>query len=1380
SGYASSQKYQDTLLGRLNSVNNHSVQFTNGFTINVPAANDVLITNDRNKYAQKAGLATAFDQGVNYALTQQGYADAEAGKWTGVRGDGTTTSYDFYDNGSTDLHTSKNPYDLAYIGAKDAINAQYDGSNNYLKNNLPKAITSSQYGSAYVTGYNDVVSNINQGVAYVTNSNQFIAVMTNGKASYSSGGSTPGNVTTVKLAADVDFTGAPFVGESNNIYTGNNGPFTVDGQFHMLDMHGVSYKITNASQINLQNFQALYGYNFYGPFAPVNSSQTLHYKNLNYIGSQLLSATSNDTYFAGNVNVLVPQDLVTPTYYSPFTGSNGVAVEGGGNQENLEINNFILEPNANYFGTVARSIGATIINANGNVTLGQGSKMTLIPRGQNNGNSTFDGGDWGIYFSGGGQLNVNKDATLNIIPSYSQYGGSNFAGGGISTAAPTTINVNGGAINYIVDSMQPNIYNQVLDFKSRTVVNVLNGGLIQIKLTNNPGQAPSYNGIINFAAGGGMNVGNRGNLIVETDSTGQKMTPFFGTLNINNVGASHVVLAKNPNTGSFSNNAISAYTVSVDNKLFYYFNLPSGSTNYTGIDSTGKSVSGKITDPNRLEIGDVPSVSFVGPISKTINSDGTGTVTAYAKVAKYDPSNGPIYVGVYTGFSSSVVTVPNRMLNNPSSGSTITNGNAPADPNSYSDTKALPSNYQDGQVVPITFTIPKSLVNNPFTGIRLTYGISTVTQTTDGKTYTNVTEGYNKGSNGKVQYDSNGTMQTDQGSVAQMNQGIVDGINDSINGNGNAKAAQSFNVQTSPDYLGGYDSAVAGYKAFDSSNPDADYTQLDSYNNSSNPAAFIRGYQEASYRAGLNDSRNQKDFSKYTNASYQQGATDYIFTLSGQNKKTSFDPKKDLNLDGFPAIGIQIGLADKNAIEAFKKDEKAGTSFTIGSFNGDGWNSIKNDPNAAAAYLSAVIGFNNAINMPDSTADNPDANSNRPETNGFLIGKSLVNGAKSKTLPPLQPSSDIPIPPAGIAGYYSAQAGFAAVHAAVDAVSGKDVTKIKESQYSDPSQLSGTTQKNPDGSNIDQMVYKQAKYGAYQALLGKPETGLNQLQLAGYVNTIGPIASANGISDFKNGLPQAYAQNDNSIRATAYRNAYNQAQSAFTKGQQDGLAAVLANANVSHTASDSAANQSGEASSYKIGYQAAVDGYKDGSTGTNPSTTNKDNSQPASYNSGYQYGMNEGRRTAGANDYVAKSINSSMQTSDAKYADGIAAATQGFNDAYNQAQVIQNPTTTSTDHSYVIGFNAGLQKYAADVQAQKDAQGYIDGANAFINNKQLTVPSGQTAAYQNNYSTGFQSAQVGLALALNNLGSSNQDLDIEDYGNYTADVSGATAIGYYA
>ncbi|WP_225426069.1 hypothetical protein, partial [Apilactobacillus kunkeei] len=90
-------------------------------------------------------------------------------------------------------------------------------------------------------------------------------------------------------------------------------------------------------------------------------------------------------------------------YYSPFTGSNGVAVEGGGNQENLEINNFILEPNANYFGTVARSVGATIINANGNVTLGQGSKMTLIPRGQNNGNSTFDGGDWGIYFSGGGQ-----------------------------------------------------------------------------------------------------------------------------------------------------------------------------------------------------------------------------------------------------------------------------------------------------------------------------------------------------------------------------------------------------------------------------------------------------------------------------------------------------------------------------------------------------------------------------------------------------------------------------------------------------------------------------------------------------------------------------------------------------------------------------------------------------------------------------------------------------------------------------------------------------------------------------------------------------------------------------------------------------------------
>ncbi|WKN29439.1 hypothetical protein MUB42_03295 [Apilactobacillus kunkeei] len=1378
SGYASAQKYQDTLLSKLNTANNHSVQFTNGFSIDVPAANDVLITNDRNKYAQKAGLATAFDQGVNYALTQQGYADAEAGKWTGVSGNGTSTSYDFYDNGNTDLHNSQNPYDLAYIGAKDAIRAQYDSSNNYLKNNLPKAITTSQYGSAYVTGFNDVVSNINKGVAYVTNSNQFDAVMTNGQANYSSSGSTPGNITTVKLAADVDFTGAPF-SENNNTYTGNSGPFTVDGQFHMLDMHGVSYKITNASQINLQNFQALYGYNYYGPFAPANSSQTLHYKNLNYIGSQLLSATSNDTYFAGNVNVLIPQDTSNPTYYSPFTPSWGINVEGGGNQENLEINNFILEPNSNYFGTVGRSIGATLINANGNVTLGQGSKMTLIPRGQSNGQSVYDGGDWGIYFSGGGQLNVNKDATLNIIPSYSQSGGSNYAGGGIATAGSTTINVNGGAINYIVDGMQPDVYNQVFDFKANTNVNVLNGGLIQIKLTNNPGQAPSYGGIINFASGGSMNVGNRGNLIVTSDNTGQRMIPFFGNLNINNVGASHVVLAKNSNTGSFSNNSISAYTVSVDNKLFYYFNLPSGSTNYTGIDSTGKAVSGTISDPNRLEIGDVPSVSFVGPITKNINSDDTATVTAYAKVSKYDPSNGPIYVGVYTGTDRSIVNQSTKLITNPTTNKSISNGNAPADPNTYSDSKTLPTSYKDGQIVPITFTIPKSLADNSFTGMRLTYGISSVVQTTDGSNYSNTTEGYNKGSNGKVRLDNNGTMQTDQGNVAQTNNGITDGMNDSINGNGNAKAARTFNVQTSADYLSGYDSAVAGYKAFDASNPDADYTKLDSFNTSSNPTAFIKGYQEASYRAGVNDARLRKPYYKYSNPDYNNGVKDYFNSANGAKGYTSFDPTKNLNNDGMPAIGIKIGIADKKGFEAFIADEKSGSSFTIGNLNGSKWQTIKDDSDAVNAYLSAVTGFNNAITMTDSTSANPDVNSNNLENTGFMIGKSLVNGAKSKVLPTTM-SPTIPALSAGVQGYYSAQAGFNAVQAAVDSVDGKDVKNIAESSYTDPSQLSGTTQKNPNGTNVDLMVYKQAKFGAYQALLGKSDSGLNQLQLAGYTKAIGPIASANAIRDFQKGLPQAYAQTDTTVRATTYRNAYLNAQSAFTKGQQDGLAAVLGNANVSHTASDSAANQSSEPSSYKLGYQAAVDGYKDGSAGTNPTSTNKDNNQPAVYTSGYQFGMNEGRRTAGANDFVNHLVNTSVQTSDAKYTDGISAATKGYNYAYDLAQVTANPTTDSSDHSYVIGFNAAIRQYAANVQAQKDTQGYIDGAKAFANNQKLNVPANQTTAYQNNYSAGFNAASAGLRTALNNLNSSNKDLGIEDAGNYTADNAGATAIGYYA
>lgn len=531
-------KYSTTMDSRINNANNLSVKSNSANqAISIPSSSTSDIANERKLYtdAGAVGLEKAFNQAVNYVLTQQGMADAESGKWQGVYPGSNGKTKDYYLN-STKNDTS-NLYDQAYRGARDAMN-RYFTNNSYNGNNsVPKVNTGVQ---AYNQGFNDVVNQAANGTVYVQNGNQWSSIMTASTNTGGVNGNTAGNITTVRLANDVDLSGATN-GENNGTITTQFSSITIDGQNHMMDFHGSNYTVNsrnNNLDVYLQNFQGLYGANFYGPFR-AQSGAAFHFANINYVGPQLLSSTSNDTYFSGNVNVLVPTS--STNYNSPF--QSNVPIEGGGNQENLEVNNFILEPNSHYFGNTSYAVGGTNIAVSGNVTLGENSKMTLIPRGQN-GNSNYNSGNYGIVMNNNGaQLNINKNATLNIIAGQ----GQGILGGGVGSGNAITINVNGGTLNFEGSNGDSGGYNQPINLQNSGIkVSVINGGVLQALMDKVPGRVNgggTYYGLITNTAGS-FNVGSRGNLKVGFTNSKGNFVPYYGSVNINSVGNNHAIFIK--------------------------------------------------------------------------------------------------------------------------------------------------------------------------------------------------------------------------------------------------------------------------------------------------------------------------------------------------------------------------------------------------------------------------------------------------------------------------------------------------------------------------------------------------------------------------------------------------------------------------------------------------------------------------------------------------------------------------------------------------------------------------------------------------------------------------------------------------------------------
>lgn len=1323
-------RYETTMDAKLNSSNNTSVKnVTAGQAINVPTSNTDAIVQEKSKFNGVAGLTAAYSQGVTYALTQQGLTDAETGKWQGVSTGSNGTTTDFYLSGTK--NNASSDYDQAYRGARAAMNAFFNNNSFVGTNQVAQSSTSN---AAYDAGFNDVVNQAAQGTVFVQNGQQWSSVIAGNTNTGTVGGNIAqdanGNsIKTIKLANDIDLSGATN-GENDGTVNTNQASLTIDGQNHMMDYHGNNYTINRSTSGNLdlyvQNFQTIYGANYFGPYR-AESGAAIHFSNLNYVGPQLLSSNSNDAYFSGNVNVVVPVNT-SATYTSPF--QSNVTIEGNGNQENLEVNNFILQPNAHYFGNTSPAKGGSNVVVQGNMTLGENSKMTLIARGGNGTAATNeDSSAFAVDLKNAGkaQLNINKNATLNVIPLQLGQGQTQGMFGGAVYANSATVNINGGTLNYEAYNGQSGYYNEPVDLKgSGTTVNITNGGILQVLMDSIPdtttgvnalnGHQSSYYGLITNPDGGTVNVASRGNLNVQainSDSTFN--TPYYGPITINSVGANHVTFGKPSATPQFqtvsgtntttNNGQISASTVGIkyDNKLLYLYNflLQSGSKNFTGTDLNGKQVNGTISG-NKLEILDIPAVQFVGPISKssTTNSDGSTTVTAYARISNFSQiedlkqqqglSSVPLYVGIASGATPTNGTVTYNSLTQVP-GNNVPDNVSKADKSTYTEAITIPDDYNGG-LIPISYDIPKGQ-DTTNVGIKLRYVINGVdsllvpssSNPKDGSSYTTNIESFNTDQNGNlVQGTSTNVV---GGNTNTISQGQQDALTDMANGNSNAKNAQSFQTQTNSDYSAAYNNVQAGYQAYQA-NPNQDITKSDAYKNSDNPTALQQGFDQAAYLAGMNDAQQNK--SNSTNPQYLAGQQAYqdAYNKAVKDIAAGKNPadviaqaKKDAKNNPLTNNDAVLAQIDNwQGVGNFIKDEQAGTISTTS----DAYKALT--PGQQAAYNDAKTGYENALKVGPNQA-NPDNNANKSESSVFDYAQSIINGGNSATKPTQTT--------ANMTNLDAAQNAYDLTQTAIsDAREGKDSSK----------------------SVNDVTAYNNLKSGAEAALKNASTDGLNQMQLVGYdaVKQAGPRA-------------------------------YNAGVSQLTSGQKA--------ADTSSQGSQDLKNQ------LTAGFKDAQTGYNAAMNGETAAPKNTDGSDNKGMDAGYNYGKSLIDGASAATRPTVATGNDDLATEQKAYDDAQKAKAQAKADLANN---VQNPTADPKGNNannadvYTAAYNAALKANSGD-NAGKNAhdagvadndgvgkavynqmQDSAQGAKDFVDGKANQQPNNPayTAAY-NDAKKGF-------------------------------------------
>ncbi|WP_054658728.1 pectate lyase-like adhesive domain-containing protein [Apilactobacillus ozensis] len=674
----------------------------------------------------------------------------------------------------------------------------------------------SQY---YQVAYDETFKQIQSGTAFVGNETEFNSAISNGRKS-------------VKLINDVNI-------KSDNTFNISN--LDIDGQNHIIDMNNINDKFSgNNPNLTVQNFRTIYAQNYYGAFS-INGSGTINYKNVNYIGSQMLSAGLNDVYFDGNINA-----INVKSYTSPF--NNNVATNGD-NQQILDVKDFTLMPNAHFFGATAKTNGGDNIELSGNMILSQNSSMNLVARGNSGENAPA--GDYAVYLkNGSSNLTLQKGAQLNIIPTTSDNDTNNNANAIYNLGS---IYNNGGQINIEANGNSQNnnrlIYNQK-DIK------VTNNGSINVHLANLGNN--TSDGII-YNDGGTIYIVDQGNMSISADGSG-KVNLIKGNLNINNPGSQgvHLDLSQNGRTDStfHDNNSIVAYSTKVDfngnteNGPLYKFKYDGSNVNYVKVDGINNTATPS-TSIKSISFNGVPSVSM-NNVSIDNDSNGKPILNGYVVINNYDGKDKTIYVQFASGSGNDYNQL--TPLNSNTIGDKPTN-----DAQVYNLVIQIPNNYKSGDLIPIKDSSIPSLnnANDKSTGVLMRYGFTGSTYVYNNSDSTNpiyTRQVENIGLNNQLSADSTNDsnakpyIDTQTGSYNDFRNGFNDGVADANNQNDDALTNRNAPV-TDVDYHNAYDSAKAGYLAY-IDNPIAKTDNIpdsvkEAGSSASHPKSYVNGYIKA-------------------------------------------------------------------------------------------------------------------------------------------------------------------------------------------------------------------------------------------------------------------------------------------------------------------------------------------------------------------------------------------------------------------------------------------------------------------------------------------------------------------------------------------------------
>ncbi|GLB47464.1 hypothetical protein WR164_14430 [Philodulcilactobacillus myokoensis] len=1290
-------------------------------------------TSQESSNDDRVDHSQAYNEGVARFLARQGTQDAETGRWNGADKNGSYSAY-------TPDSSSTNAYDQAYSGAQAAINQQFNSDNTFsnYKNGIfnPSEITTPS--ANYDFGFQDVKTKVNNGTAFVSNAQQ----ITNALSGVSKSVDNPtltgsitsdGSINHIRLLTDINYSGVSSIGESQFHIYYNNGSsafMNLDGQNHSTDFHGISYYVNQPSNGNItfgmSNFNAAYGYNFYGPFKIESGTATVNYSNVTYVGSQLMSSA----YVKANVNVygnlnafsvgnytspfqtFVPTESYNSTDYT--NGKLGNNNHYGSNQQNFEANNLELHPGSNYYGSTT---GGNTVELTGNLTLDSGSNMTVAPL--NGSSSEHTSQATGLYLSGSSsKVNIESGSHLTINPQ---------AGYNRNAAQPFDITQSSGSIVVDGGTLTVNINGQPKTYSDdEGTIKVDNNGHFDI----NAKKLGNYsNAILNV--GGTLNITNRGNFSIVTDGSGSNNLTLLnnsskaGSFNIDNPGNNVTLQIQNNGNGKLFANQINAYSVrygvSNDGRSNVTFSDPSyevdvpksGNIKYYNTSNHSYSYDTN-TDTSQLKyltFKATPNAYLDGPISVQTGSSNTYSVNGNLRLDNL-PSNDPTMKGTGNQKVYIDVNVDGSQLTNPSNvkltvydptgkdviatdnnGQPINLTNTPND----SDSKSFNTshNYTGSINIP-------NINNNDI--IHFSYQLNSKPQNN-----VSVTSHY-------FVMDQKQTLSEPSGGGTQLDNDLEnplkgeDPISSTTDANG--KFIQPYTPSADDASASGYQDGLQQAQSTSLSNIDkARPTDNGSnWSNYSNSSEDIKNAYKNSYNSGF--------------YGYQQGIKDR--NSNSYNYSNPTNPNKDSSssyTNGYHQVQNDYNDGFNNRITSSNPtDPDNNSGYTLGYNNASGVkDTISNQYNPNSSdnnYINGHNSFNSGLQDPNAKNDN---NSNQYNTdNAYRYGSIMSNGFNNAKNP-------------------------------------NDNSSSKSNVIGNPP------------SSIDNQAYQDGEdsYNGMSDALSK-DSSQNGSTAYNASNSIAKSGLNDGINP---NSKQTDTSNYNSQQKTIYNNS-----KAAGKGINDALSST------SNTPSDGGYNNADEVDQ-KSNYQNAYNAVKDGmnsKVGQQPSSSN-DKSQNVAYNVGQatEAGINAAQsqsttsnpysndpeKTAYENakqDYN-KGKNSKLTSfdnnKDDAYNAGIAAG-KGLTDVegsktsedhpdYNSWSNAEKNAYTNAQNAYQAGMkngDAGRPDKSADPDAYKAGQDVSVAANEGVSD----AINGKTSKDNSDYSKWKSSGDTSKTTAYDN------------------------------